>query len=128
MTVKTVNGIVVKMKNRSYPGEEEKLMISPYPKWTWDEKTKIQKILLKKGYLVNTVPRLGCDRKSHDALLVQREDIPRLIEQLFRERIPVEVQAEGHGQASIIFVYDFSAETIIAAVKRFYKNNKGVLL
>ena len=107
----------------SYFTEDQKLVASNYPKWTFDECMLIQNILIDKGYLVNCVSRMGCDRKYHDAWQVYRADVPRLIEQLFRQRFIVEVQPEGHGMASINFVYDYHSETVIAAVKRFWKNN-----
>lgn len=107
--------------SRSYFTEDQKFYHSPYPKWTWEEQDVIQDILFKKGYFINIVTRVGCDRKSHDAWQVEREDIPQLIEQLFRQRITVEVQAEGSYKASINFCYDYSAGTIIDAVSRFQK-------
>lgn len=109
---------------RSYFTEDAKMFHSPYPKWTFEESYLIQDILMSKGYFVNCVSRVGCDRKYHDAWQVERKDIPRLIEQLFRQRITVEVQAEGHGKASINFVYDYAAESIIAAVRGFQKNKE----
>ncbi|MBO6274818.1 MAG: hypothetical protein J6M91_04650 [Methanobrevibacter sp.] len=107
----------------SYFTEDQKMCASPWPKWSFDECMLIQEILHDKGYWVNCVSRVGCDRKYHDAWHVYRKDVPRLIEQLFRQRFVVEVQAEGHGRASINFCYDYHAETVIAAVKRFWKNN-----
>lgn len=115
------------MSSRPYFTEEKKLAYSPFPKWTWKESNTIRRILHNKGYFINIVSRIGCDRKSHDAWQVQRKDIPRLVEQLFRQRIVVEVQAEGRYDASINFVYDYSASQIIEAVTRFQKN-KGVVL
>ena len=111
--------------SRSYFTEDAKMYTSPFPKWTFEECTLIEEMLLDKGYYMNCVSRVGCDRKYHDAWQVKREDVPRLIEQLFRQRITVEVQSEGHGKASINFVYDYAAETIIDAIGRFWKNNKG---
>lgn len=109
--------------SRAYFTEDAKLAGSPFPQWTFQECCLIREILLEKGYYVNCVSRLGCDRKFHDAWSVQRADIPRLVEELFKRRIAVEVQAEGHGKASIIFVYDYSAGQILDAVRRFWKNN-----
>lgn len=111
--------------SRSYFTEDSKMFIAPITRWTIEESCLIQDILLNKGYEVNVVSRVGCDRKQHDALRVQRSDIPRLIEQCFRQRLVVEVQAEGHGKASINFVYDHYGEDIIRAVKKFWKNNSG---
>ena len=113
--------------SRPYFTEDEKMAYSPFPKWTFRECLKISEILHEKGYLINCVSRVGCDRRYHDAWQVERKDMPRLIEQLFRQRITVEVQAEGHGKASITFAYDYSAKTIIEAVGRF-QNNKEVSL
>ena len=109
--------------SESYFNETQKLASANFPKWTFQECMLIHDILREKGYLVNCVSRIGCDRKYHDAWQVYRADVPRLIEQLFRQRFTVEVQAEGHGMASINFCYDYHAETVIAAVKRFWKNN-----
>lgn len=106
----------------SYFTEDQKMYTSNFPKWNFDECYLIQEILEEKGYSMNCVTRVGCDRKWHDAWQVERKDVPRLVEQLFRQRLVVEVQAEGHGKASINFVYDYHAETIIAAVKRFWRN------
>lgn len=110
--------------SREYLTEDAKLTYVSFPKWSADEQMRIHRILLDKGYLINCVSRVGCDRKRHDAWQVERADVPRLIEQLFRQRIVVEVQAEGHGKASINFVYDYSASQIIDAVGRFHKNKK----
>ena len=107
----------------SYFTEDAKLLGSPFKPWTFHECCLMTEILLEKHYLVNCVSRLGCDRKYHDAWRVERKDIPRLVEELFKRRIAVEVQAEGHGKASIIFVYDYSASQIIDACRRFWKNN-----
>ena len=113
----------------SYYTEDQKLCKLNTPKWSFDECMLIQDILIDKGYLVNCVSRRGCDRKYHDAWHVKRADVPRLIEQLFRQRFTVEVQAEGHNNASINFCYDYHAETVISAVKRFQKNkNKETMV
>ena len=108
----------------SYFTEDQKMYTSNFPKWNFDECYRIHEILQDKGYFMNCVLRVGCDRKYHDAWQVEREDVPRLVEQLFRQRLVVEVQAEGHGKASINFVYDYHADTIISAVKRFWRNKK----
>ena len=110
--------------SKSYFTEDAKMYHSPYPKWTLEECELIREILCEKGYNMNCVSRVGADRKYHDAWHVEREDVGRLIEQLFRQRITVEVQAEGHGKASINFVHDYAAGTIIDAVGRFWKNNR----
>jgi len=107
--------------SRSYFTEDDKMVMSPFPRWTHNECNNIQFILHKKGYEVNIVSRVGCDRKRHDAWLVPRKHVPFIVEQLFRQRLVVEVQAEGKLQASINFVYDYSAITIIEAVSRFQK-------
>jgi len=111
--------------SRSYLTEDAKMFKAPVKAWSFEECLRIQEILIGKGYLVNCVSRVGCDRKYHDAWQVEREDVPQLIEQLFRQRLVVEVQAEGSYKASINFVYDYYAETIIDAVSRFQKNKKG---
>ena len=113
---------------QSYFTEDQKMARSPWPKWTFDECYQITRILYDKGYYISCVSRVGCDRKYHDAWQVQREDVPRLIEQLFRQRITVEVQAEGSYKASINFVYDYHASTIIDAVSRFQNNKKEDVL
>jgi len=107
----------------TYFTEDQKLVGSPYPRWTAQECYVIEDILRDKHYYVSCVSRLGCDRHWHDAWLVMRADVPRLVEELFKRRIAVEVQAEGKGKATIIFVYDYAAETITSAVRRFWKNN-----
>lgn len=109
---------------RAYFTENEKMYTPKFPAWSMDAKLHIEEILQDKGYPVSVVARVGCDRKYHDAWQVEREDIPRLVEQLFRQRIAVEVQAEGHGKASINFVYDYSESQILAAVSRFRRNRK----
>lgn len=108
-----------------YPTEDQKMVKTNYPKWNFDQQASIHNILKDKGYVVNCVSRVGCDREYHDAWQVDREDIPRLIEELFRQRIVVEVQAEGNHKASINFCYDYHADTILAAVERFRKNKRG---
>ena len=110
------------MSQEAYFTENAKMAYTSFPKWTMEDCMKMENILYDKGYYIHTVSRVGCDRKYHDAWQVNREDVPRLIEQLFRQRIAVEVQAEGHGKASINFVYDYHADTIISAVKRFWRN------
>lgn len=119
---------------RSYFTEDAKFVDAKFPKWNIDECLTMEKILNEKNYPVSCgVMRVGCDRKYHDAWQVERKDIPRLVEQLFRQRIVVEVQAEGHGKASINFIYDYSADHIIDVVSKFWKNkedknlNYGVL-
>lgn len=108
----------------SYFTEDQKLYrLKEVPKWSFEECMSIHDILREKGYLVNCVARIGCDRKYHDAWEVNRKDVPRLVEQLFRQRFTVEVQAEGHGKASINFVYDYVGESVIGAVERFQRNN-----
>ena len=109
---------------RSYFTEDAKLAKSPWPKWNIEESLLMEDILYKKNYYVHCVMRMGCDRKYHDAWQVERKDIPRLVEQLFRHRIAVEVQAEGHGKASINFIYDYSADHIISVVEKFWKNKE----
>ena len=111
--------------SRSYFTEDQKLVKFHFPKWTFDECYTIRDILYDKGYFINCVSRVACDGKTHDAWQVQREDVPQLIEQLFRQRLVVEVQAEGGYKAGIIFGYDYAAETIIGAVKRFQKNKRS---
>lgn len=113
--------------SRPYFTESDKLAYSPFPRWTWDENIKIVSILHEKGYFANAVSRRGCDRKYHDAWQVPRKDVPQLVEQLFRQRITVEVQAEGKGMAAITFVYDYAASTIIESVRRFQKNKEAQL-
>lgn len=113
---------------RKYFDETAKLAKSPWPKWDIEECLLIQNILQEKDYNVQCVSRIGCDRKFHDAWQVERKDVPRLVEQLFRKRIVVEVQAEGHGKASINFVYNYKASDIIAAVKKFWKNKEDTIV
>ena len=112
--------------SKSYFTEDAKMAYSPSPKWTWEQSNTIRRILYNRGYIINTVTRVGCDRKWHDAWLVQRKDVPRLIEQLFRQRITVEIQAEGHYESSITFVYDYPASQIIEVVSRFQRNEVEV--
>ena len=112
--------------SKSYFTEGAKMVKVNFPKWSMDECMDIHEILLGKGYFVNTVSRCGCDGRYHDALQVQREDVPQLVEQCFRQRLVAEYQAEGHGKANIIFVYDYHASTIIDAVRRFQRNKEDL--
>ena len=107
-----------------YFTEEAKLCNPEFPKWTGKQCTRMEEILREKGYNIMTCSRIGCDMKYHDAWQVNRKDIPRLIEQLFRQRIVVEVQAEGHGKASINFCYDYHAKHILGVVSRFQRNKE----
>ena len=109
---------------RSYFTEDAKMFKASTPRWSLQDCETIHKLLTEKGYITNCVSRVGCDRKYHDALQVQRTDIPFLIEQCFRQRLVVEVQAEGHGKASINFVYDYDAVTIIDAIQRFQRRKQ----
>lgn len=108
----------------AYYTETEKLVRFKRVPWTWDEQDIIRDTLAEKGYYMNVVSRLGCDRQPHDAWQIDRIDTPRIIEQLFRQRLHVEVQPEGKGKAGIIFVYDNRASEIINAVNRFQKNRR----
>ncbi|WP_407415736.1 hypothetical protein [Methanobrevibacter sp.] len=114
-------------RTAEYLTEETKLATCNYPRWTSEESSIIEETLYRKGYEAHSVFRIGADREWHDALQVNRQDMGRLIEQLFRQRLVVEVQAEGHGKAAIINSYDFAGETFVSAVKRFH-NNKEVPL
>lgn len=109
---------------RSYFTEDQKMVYSPFPKWNFEEQRVIRETLIMKGFFINCVSRVGCDRKYHDAWLVERDDVPQLIEELFRQRLIVEVQAEGNYKAAINFCYDYHADTIISACRRF-RNKKG---
>ena len=112
--------------SRSYYTENQKLTsLSNVEPWTADECYTIRETLYQKGYFTNCVSRIGADKKWHDAWQVERKDVPRLVEQLFRQRLVAEFQAEGHDLACIIFSYDYPAETIIDAVARFQNNNCG---
>ena len=111
--------------SRSYFTEDQKLITIPRELWDNDSRYTMQDILHQKGYSIICVLRIGADGKHHDAWQVEREDIPRLIEQLFRQRFTVEVQAEGHGKASINFVYDYPASVVMTAVERFQKNKRS---
>lgn len=112
---------------KAYFTENQKLFHVKQPKWSLEDCLLMQDILHEKGYDITSVSRVGCDGKYHDAWQVNREDMGCLIEQCFRQRITVEVQAEGHGKASINFCYDYSAAQIIDAVKSFQKNKEGIL-
>ena len=52
--------------------------------------------------------------------------MPQLIEELFRQRLVVEVQAEGSYKAGIIFGYDYAAETIFRS--QWIETQKGIFL
>ena len=117
-------GKKVKTMSRSYFTEDAKLVRFKTPRWTFEDCETIHNILAEKGYFMNCVSRMACDGKWHDSWQVARKDVPRLVEQLFRQRLVAEFQTEGHGKASIIFGYDFPAETIIDAVSRFQKNKE----
>lgn len=108
---------------RSYFDETAKMYATRFSSWSLEACMRMSEILEDKGYSVGNVYRLGCDRRYHDAWIVYRADVPRLVEQLFRQRIVVEVQAEGHGKATINFVYDYDESHILGVVKRFWRNN-----
>lgn len=108
----------------SYFTEDQKMAGSPWEPWSIDACYKMQVAMDEKGYPIQCVSRVGCDRKYHDAWQVNREDVPRLIEQLFRQRFAVEVQAEGHGKASINFCYGYHEDDVLRAISRFWKNDK----
>ena len=107
-----------------YPTEEQKFAKLKREVWTFEDCDLINKILFEKGYGVNCVSRVGADLKSHDALQIKRQDAPQLLEQLFRQRLVAEWQAEGKGKAAIIFSHNYKVETIIAAIKRFQKKQE----
>ena len=109
--------------SRSYFTENQNMAPSPWEPWSREARETIMRILYEKGYYCYVVARVGCDRKYHDAWYVYRADVPRLIEQLFRHRFAVEVQAEGKGMASINFCYDYHEDDVIRACHKFWKNN-----
>ncbi len=112
--------------SRSYFSQDQKLVsLTNQEPWSIDDCYCITDILYGKGYFVNCVSRIGADKKWHDSWHIKREDAPKLVEQLFRQRLVAEFEAEGHDMAAVIFSYDYPAETIISAVKRFQKNNRG---
>ena len=114
--------------SKAIPGyftEDQKLVKLSRKAWTIPQCMKIHQILTSKEYFANCVNRIGADGKWHDAIQVQREDLPTLIEMCLRQRFYVEVQAEGKGKACIIFVYDQNAEYIIEGLSRFWKNPNG---
>lgn len=111
--------------SRAYHTEDQKLVsLANVENWSWDDCFEIRNILEDKGYSVNCVLRIGADGEFHDALEVDRVDAPRLVEQLFRQRLVAEFQGEGHWKAAIIFSHDYPAETIIRKVGRFQKNKE----
>lgn len=110
--------------SKSYFTEDAKMVTFKTPAWTFEECSLIHEILCEKGYNMNCVSRIGYDGKMKEAWQVARKDVPRLVEQLFRQRIVAEFQAEGHGKAAIIFGYAYAADTIIEAVGRFQKNKE----
>lgn len=110
--------------SRAYFTEDQKLVRFQRVAWTFDECILMSELMETKGYQISAASRFGCDRQPHDAWQVERKDIPQLIEQLFRQRIPVEVQAEGKGKAGIIFVYDNTASQVINAIGMFQKNRR----
>lgn len=110
------------MSTRAYFTEDQKARKLVRVPWTGQEQDTIQLILDEKGYGMMCVSRIACDGKPHDAWQVNREDVPQLVEELFRQRIVAEFQAEGHGKAGIIFGYDYYASSIIDAVSRFRRN------
>lgn len=116
--------------SRDYFYEDEKFPKLKREAWDDEDCTSIHRTLLEKGYYMNNVIRIGSDGQWHDAWQVQREDIPLLIEMCFRQRLVVEVQAEGSYKAAIIFVYNNRASQIIEAAQGFFKNpnNKGEIL
>lgn len=107
---------------RDYFTEDAKLAKLKNTEWTINDCEIMHNLMNKKGYFINCVYRRGCDMKYHNAWEVERKDVPRLVEQLFRQRLVAEFQAEGHGKASINFVYDYHPSTIIDAIHRFWKN------
>lgn len=111
--------------SRSYFTENQKTVTMNFPRWTIDECYTIREILYNKEYYMNCVTRIGADKKPHDAWQIERADAPRIVEQLMRQRIVAEFQGEGHGLAAVIFSCGYHADTIISAVKRFQKNNRG---
>lgn len=108
--------------SREYFTEDQKFPKLRRQAWDTEECHKIHKILAEKGYYMNCVLRLGSDAKWHDAWQVNRKDIPTLIEMCFRQRLAVEVQAEGSHKAAIIFVYNNTAKEILEYLPRFFKN------
>ena len=110
--------------SEAYFTEDQKLSKLKRTAWSFDECYQIQSILEEKGYFVNCVSRIGADLKWHDAIQIQRKDAPRLVEQLFRQRLVAEFQAEGQGKAAMIFSHNYRAESIISAVSRFQKNKE----
>lgn len=109
---------------KAYFTEDQKMVRVVRIPWTWEEQDTIKEILKEKGYSVKCVSRMGYDKKAHDAWEVNRDDVSQLVEELFRQRIVAEYQAEGHGKAGIIFGHDYHASDIISAVSRFRRSVK----
>lgn len=103
-----------------YPGQSLTEMAEATwkkPSWTSDEAMEMTEKFMKKNRCVNCFPRIGYDGCWHNAWQVPRRDIQDYLEQLFFERITVQVQADKHMIASIIFINDESAVKLHDVIK-----------
>ncbi|MBQ2653050.1 MAG: hypothetical protein IJF83_05800 [Methanobrevibacter sp.] len=108
--------------SRPYLTIEDKFIQPHYALWSHEASEKIKSTLMKKGYFI-IVPttRKGYDNKEHNSWVVYRKEIGVILEQLFRQRVNVEVEATGTFEADIIFVSDPHETDMLKIVKRFQK-------
>ena len=108
--------------SKPYLSQEEKLSQPHFPLWSHQGSEEMRSILHRKDYhIIVPTTRKGYDGKEHNSWVVYRKDIPKFIEQLFRQRINVEVEAIGQFEADIIFVSDPKESEMIRIVKKFRK-------
>ena len=108
--------------SKPYLSEEEKLCQPHYPLWSHESTETMRTILHKKNYhVIVPTTRKGYDGREHNSWVIYRKDIPKFIEQCFRQRLNIEVEAIGQFEADIIFVSDPSEEQMLKLVRRFQK-------
>lgn len=95
--------------------------------WGLEDIEMIVDLFASKGYNVNCFSRLDSHAVRHDALIVNRYDAPVIMEYLFQKRISVEVEAEGHSEVALIFVYSTQAATLLYNIKKLLPHRKEMI-
>ncbi|DBA59570.1 TPA_asm: hypothetical protein CBHJFHIM_00009 [Methanobrevibacter gottschalkii virus vir075] len=118
--------------SKAYMTDFDKVMLNDGIKgnkcsWSMSDMDNVISAFDEKGYLVSVLSRLDSHAVMHDALIVNRYDIPIILEYLFQQRICVEVEAEGREEVSLIFVYNTPVEVLLDNIKKLLPHRSVML-